>query len=272
MNPRKNSRKPIKHHFQERRHETLKIPGSVLSLLENFKKGVPKCLKADVIAMYVYGSLVMNDFVSESSDIDFLVIVKAMRSESALRLENLHATLESHPYGKRLEGDYIPLSQLSLKGGSGTCCGYYDTFKQVPGDMISPDTLMTILDSSITLYGPPPEEILPPVKEEDIKAYMAKTLPEYREEFINPKRYTPQELASEVLNMCRSYHAFLNGEIVSKSCAAAIALKELPERWHPLIEAALKVRSGSESPTHNNLLKEETGKFAEFLAELSTSH
>jgi predicted nucleotidyltransferase len=243
------------------------VPDEILSLLNSLKNGVLKCLKSRVKAIYVYGSLTMDDFVPESSDIDFMVIVTELPGDAAC-LRKLHERLASTTYGSILDGDYVPLSHLSPKGGLRSHYGYSGTFTcHVPGDMISPDTLRAITQKSIVLYGPPPKDIIPGVEERDLKEYMVDILYEYREEFRNSDE-PPSVLASEVLNMLRSYYAVVTGQVISKSEAASAALASLPDEWHPVIKAAVQMRHGKESEDTTSVLKENTGGLAEFLAEL----
>lgn len=246
------------------------FPDGIGTLLMDLKEGVLECLKSSVIAIYVYGSVVMGDFVPQTSDIDFLVIVHALSAEEARCLETLHEWLAAiHEHGKRLEGDYLPLSQLTPRGGSGTCVGYYKAFDyRVSADVIALDTLAAISDKNYLLYGPHPAEVIPRVKEEDLKEYMVSLLSEYKEEFKGECHEDPGELALNVLNMSRAWYGALHGKIVSKSEAAFIAVELLPERWHPLIQAALEVRCGIVSSENEHILRKEIGDYAEFLANM----
>ena len=70
--------------------------------------------------------------------------------------------------------------------------------------------------------------------------------------------YAEELKASNVLNICRSWHAALCGHIVSNSEAAAIALRLLPKDWNLLTHSAVEVRSGLESPENAAVLKEKT--------------
>lgn len=240
-------------------------------LLQSLKEGILKCLKSGVVAIYVYGSLVMDDFVPHTSDIDFIVIVDTLTREEGRCLEKLHERLaRTHVYGGILEGDYIPLSHLSPGGGIKTHYGYEKIFDyEVPGDMISPDTLVTIIEKSITVYGPPPADIIPPVTREDLNQYMVNLLQEYADEYEEgrERNLDPRGIASDVLNMYRSLHAHIAGTIISKSEAASTALEELPQEWSLLIQAAASVRSGQESSEDVKVLRRGVKNFARFVAE-----
>lgn len=96
---------------------------------------------------------------------------------------------------------------------------------------------------------------------------MADLLQEYAEE-LKEADLPPLKCASNVLNICRSWHAALSGNILSKSEAAAVALRLLPKDWNFLIQSAVEVRSGLESPENAAILKEKTKYFAELLAEV----
>lgn len=243
------------------------VPDEILHFLEKFRDGILECLGSTVIALYVYGSVVMGDFIPETSDIDFMVIVETLSQERGHCLEELHRTLvRTHKYGRILEGDYIPLSHITPQGGLKTHYGYEKGFcYTMPGDVISPDTLVTIRENSITLYGPPPDSIIPRVPDEVLKEYMVDLLKEYTEELKECDRDL-LELASDVLNMLRSWHAALTGQIVSKSKAASVALTVLPPCWHPLVQSALTVRSGGLLEDENGtILKKDAQSLAEFL-------
>ena len=239
-------------------------------LLQIFKKGILKCLKS-VVAIYVYGSYVMDDFVPHTSDIDFIVIVDTMTRQEGYCLKKLHERLaRTHVYGRILEGDYIPLSHLSSLGGIKTHYGYEKTFEyEVPGDVISPDTLVTIVEKSITVYGPSPADIIPPVTRKDLKKYMVNLLQEYQDEYEEgrERNLDLREIASDVLNMYRSLHAHKTGKIISKSEAGSLALKELPQKWSLLVQAAVSVRVGQESSEDIEVLRGGVKDFAKFLAE-----
>jgi len=56
----------------------MQLPGDILLFLEHLKSGILKCLNSKVMAIYVYGSLVMGDFVPQTSHIDFIVIVRTI--------------------------------------------------------------------------------------------------------------------------------------------------------------------------------------------------
>lgn len=45
-----------------------------------------------------------------------------------------------------------------------------------------------------------------------------------------------------VLGVLRQFYTFREGDITSKSGAGEYALKQLPERWHRLIQEALNIR------------------------------
>jgi hypothetical protein len=79
-------------------------------MLYGLQTGAREALGANVIALYLHGSLVSGDFDAEASEIDFFAVTERRLSDREFAaLEAMHASFAALPnrYGDQLEGPYI---------------------------------------------------------------------------------------------------------------------------------------------------------------------
>jgi hypothetical protein len=96
-------------------------------------------------------------------------------------------------------------------------------------------------EKGIALAGPPLRLLIDPVSPNELRRAQIGTL----REWWKPQLDAPDLLRSReyqaygVLTMCRALYTLRFGEIVSKTAAAAWAMKPLGPKWTLLIESAL---------------------------------
>lgn len=111
----------------------------------------------------------------------------------------------------------------------------------------------------VTLYGPEPAEIFPPVSWRDISAALDQEV-RYIEENLKYPAYC-------ILNLCRLVYSFQERNVVvSKRFSGKWACRLFPQ-WASLIEAAMKSYEGTATPEDDRRLNAEVGHFLEFASE-----
>jgi hypothetical protein len=205
--------------------------------------GLSAILGERLLGIYLAGSLPMGDFSEVSSDLDFLVVTAGPLSrDEADRIGALHERLREHyPLGDRLEGDYAPLGLLVPEGTIAPVPGCEaGIFLPEPEEiMLSADNIWNVREYGVTIYGWPPEQILPEVTPDQFRASVRAMLLEGPGDCP-----TAAKAASEVLDLTRSLCSLEMGQPTTKSAGAAWALAHLDERWHRAIRAALAIRRG----------------------------
>ena len=145
----------------------------VNSLLESLLSRMQQVLGADLVGLYLYGSLVTGDFDHDCSDIDLLAVTAADVDEQEFTgLQEMHAAVARvhKEWEGRIEVAY--LSATALK-----------TFRvqrsQIvvisPGEPLNikdagDDWLMNwyvVREQGVTLFGPPPEMLIDPITKEE---------------------------------------------------------------------------------------------------------
>ena len=214
--------------------------------------GVREILGSCFIGLYLYGSLSSGDFDPKRSDIDFLVVTECELPDAMLHsLAAMHARIaaSSSPWARRLEGSYIPQSALRR---------YDPHHAQHPSIGVDwsfginghgSDWIIQrhiIREQGAVLAGPPPQALIDPVSQDDLRRAIQETLQGWwADQLRNPVHLQTREYqAYAVLTMCRALYTLEEGAIVSKPVAARWAQQTLGNRWAGLIERALVWHEG----------------------------
>ncbi len=231
------------------------LPAAVSHLMKDLTSGLIKILDGRLLGVYLGGSSAAGEYCEAVSDLDFLVVTDGSLSlEDALAVELLHkALLSSHPVAARLEGDYAPRRLLIPEGTSEPVpgCDKGIFFPRVGEVMLSAPNIADLRKHGLCLYGPPPDQILPPVTPEQMRAAVREILTNG----VGPCT-SAAELSAETLNLIRSLYTFRTGEPITKQSAGEWALSTLDTRWHPAIGAAVRIRCGAGTPADEALLRE----------------
>jgi predicted nucleotidyltransferase len=210
---------------------------------------VRQVLQDRFVGMYLYGSLSLGDFDPESSDIDFLVVTASEIPAGELDdLAAMHAELKAggEPFADRLEGSYIPRADLRR---------YDPRHSDHPSIGVDWDfgigkhgwnwvlERATVRDSGIVLAGPPPEDLIDPVRPAELKNAVRRLLQDFWEPLGEPEWL---ELAAyqafAILTMCRALYTLSTGELATKPQAAHWAAAALGDPWAADIQWALAHR------------------------------
>jgi len=216
----------------------------ILSLLSS---AVTEVLKDQLVGMYLHGSLANGGF-DEHSDIDVSFLTKeALSDQSVEALQVKHTALSkiNSPLATQMEVAYIP--EIAFD--------HFDPSIRYPhldrGDgevlhKISPESDWSILchilrEKGIIIFGPDPKSFIAIVSPDQLKHAVTEGMPIWFSPIIaNPDEINKRGYQSFfVLSMCRMLYTLTHGEILSKPSAAEWGLKNLDQRWYPLIERAL---------------------------------
>ena len=95
-----------------------------------------------------------------------------------------------------------------------------------------------------SLHGPPPDGMVPAPTSAEIAVDLREEL-EHLERHVAAGDTDPYEATYAVLNGSRILHSLETQDVaISKREAGAWALEHLPDRWHPLLQAAIRNYDG----------------------------
>ncbi len=208
-------------------------------------QGIERILGANLVGLYLTGSLSYGDCEEGRSDIDLAVILQEQGSPEDTALERqLHLDVERHyeKWARRIECSYIPLNMLQdilppksprPYAGGGT---FYPEAPYGNEWLINQYFLHK---DSIALMGPDFKTLIKPVHIADVQEACIRDLHEEWEPKITDPAYLQDshQQSYVVLNLCRILHTVMCNDAVSKRVAASWVEREYPQ-WRDLIEAA----------------------------------
>ena len=243
------------------------LPPEVAALLDTLLASMREALGANLVGVYLRGSLALGDFDPATSDVDFFSITaRPLTTEEFAALASLHVALSASPnsYGDQLEGPYLDRA----------AAWRYQPEQRIPAisrngalEWSEPGANWVIerwvvRERGVTLLGPDPRELIAPVSTGELRAAVRARLPDWAE-FArlpdDPDWHTHRgQKAYCVETMCRALHTLATGEAQTKPQAVAWALATLSEPWRTTVERSQTWRS---DPTPDDSLNPEVTRF-----------
>lgn len=224
-----------------------KIPVSVQSVLNEYMTLLNERLPNTLVGLYLHGSIALNAFVENSSDIDFLTIINHRLSTSeATILYEIHQSIASSSKIE-MDGHYLLQEEIASQAEG----LYYNGGQLQEGAVINPVTWWILKNNGIPVLG---EELNIAVDIMDLLSYVFENMNTYWADRIKieidqllilPKEVLDEEIEWSVLGILRPYYTLREHDIVSKLGAGEYALEHVPEEWHNIINEAIQIRIGS---------------------------
>ncbi|WP_180953682.1 nucleotidyltransferase domain-containing protein [Bacillus sp. T33-2] len=231
------------------------VPTIIDEFVDNYVRQLTHALSDKVICgVYIYGSIALDAFNLDKSDIDFVVLLnRELNKKEVNTLKDLHSHLNKKELGRKLDGMYLQLSSLGKnnrdlppypycsKGVIKT--GYWD---------VNSITWWVLKHHGITLYGP------------DISSYDFEVgwdnIVESIKYNINHYWYKKSKnkflflfddmLDFSITTVSRIVCALEEKKIFSKEEAISKLLKRFPERRRLILQEAIRIRQNPNSPSH----------------------
>jgi hypothetical protein len=235
------------------------IPVAIQPLIDGYL-GALEPLREHFYGIYIYGSIALNAFEEQESDIDIIALTQGEWSPLELKqLEAVHISLmNAYPLGKRLEVFYIPVRYLGVMHPdreSGVVAPYpvmHDgTFSLTNDGSLNAVTWWIIKHNGLCLLGPERAELPLEVTWDNVLSTMRFNLDVYFANRVKrPYLYLHAGMVEfAVSNLCRILTTIEEGEIISKSESLVRWRDRLPERWQRLLDEAWRLRHHLDQPS-----------------------
>ncbi len=251
---------------------TDKLPKEVISVLQKHWQVLLDSLGENLTGVYVHGSAAMGGFDPKQSDIDYLVTIStSLTPEERQKLSKSFLEI----YGKDAPAKGVEMS-IVIEKFTGSDFRYPTPYEfhmgneeQIKFHGLPHKNEMTDTDLAahftitktrgVCVFGKLIDDVFVNVPR---KYYLNSIAKDSEESFDNIQKKTGASKCVvpnyAILNFCRVL-AFVDNElIVSKTEGAMWALENLPEKYHPIISAALQEyqNAGSSENVDPELLKE----------------
>ena len=249
----------------------LLIPKSLDSAINDIKNGFLDILKDNLVGVYLHGSVAMNCFNMNSSDIDFLVVVQKPISITTKKkiIKLLLDLSDKYKISKGFEMSIV-LERYTrnfvyptpfLLHYSKDCeqkyrnneIDYKNTEHQDP-DLAAHFTV--VKSRGICIYGKQIDQVFGDVPREDYINSLIYDVADAQESISdNPVYY--------ILNLCRIVQFLETNKVTSKLEGGKWGLKNLPKDFHKIVKEATKIYKGEKKK--HDFKKEELKNFASYM-------
>ncbi|MFC7686821.1 aminoglycoside adenylyltransferase domain-containing protein [Ureibacillus sp. GCM10028918] len=213
--------------------------------------------------IYIHGSIALNAYVEDSSDIDFITVTyRPLGEKDSNVLSYIHSTIANKYKQPEMDGVYIQLRDMgklysdtndynhSYLFYNNENLGYGDYFN------FNPVTWWVLKNKGINILGPAPKDIELDIEPEELLSYVLKNMNTYWarrlkaaeesiHEIINlPKNKIDFEVEWTVLGLLRQFFTLKEYDIVSKLDAGEYGLTQISSEWHNIIQEAINIRKG----------------------------
>lgn len=224
-------------------------------LIDDFTEGLVSALATDLIGIYLYGALTFADSASTAADVDYHVLLRRpLGNAQRQKINQLQQRLaQEYPLGRELDGYYLLVDDTRSTAP--------------PTDQLDPrqrdnswalHRAHILAGHVITLAGPDPSTMYQPPTWAELDAALQGELSYVRD-------HLEQHPAYGALNLCRLIYSYRHREVVvSKRGTGGWALQELPQGWHRLIDAALRVYALEATPADRRILQSQLDAFLGF--------
>ncbi|MBB5785244.1 nucleotidyltransferase domain-containing protein [Nonomuraea jabiensis] len=199
-----------------------------------------------VEGLYLEGSAALGDYRPGASDVDFVAVTAAEAPFEVV--ERIHARLGAYPF----EGYYLTWDDLSKDPAELGTRPRAHAGKINPRGGLNPVTWHTLAQNGLTCRGPKPDELDIWHDPAALAAWTDGNLDRYWRRLVARASHlaSPWGLAClggyntvwVVTGVARLHYTLATGEITSKSGAGQYALATFPERWHRVVNEALRLR------------------------------
>jgi hypothetical protein len=212
------------------------LPARAKDLVDRYTQRMDRAGPGLLQGLYLVGSLALDDFHDEVSDVDFIAVTDAPDPEL---LRQVHQGLD------RFDGLYVTFDDLRTNPAK-LPDGHYqlDGELRLGNEGRSPVEWITLANHGVAIRGPRPAELRVHADPDELREWVRGNANTYWRQHLDD----PADLAYAVgiawvvLGISRLHYSMVTGDITSKSGAGRHAIQAFPEH-RAIIEEALRHRT-----------------------------
>jgi hypothetical protein len=222
-----------------------RIPDAVSPVLAKLAHGLPNLLGANLVGLYLYGSVLDSEFDPAGSDVDCIAVTQRALDEATFRQLDRWLTdaAPEDPWFKRLQILFVVKQNLLIEDRL-ACLYQFGVLKRSGSDG-NPIIWMDFFQRGRTLLGPHPESFVPEITAEILYRALVREVGYLREELVAKRdsewRDIPSYRGYAILTLCRILYSLRTGEVAPKREAALWAMDHTSTEWHDLIQHGVAV-------------------------------
>lgn len=232
------------------------LPDVVDELIGAFLTQMDEAVPGFVQGFYLLGSVALDDFHEESSDIDFIAVTASPPDQDTLLMvKRVHERLRRRTRHPTLDGSYVTWADLASGTGLVRPFGisHEGRFRGAPADTTeSPVTWHSLHQGGLAVRGPRPDRLQLPLDGAQLVHHLRENLTGYWARWLRrsaslttPRGWfaaTPWATEWVVTGVSRIHCTLATGRIISKLEATRYAASTFDRRWHHVIREAERIR------------------------------
>ena len=156
------------------------LPVVVQTVLNDYIALFHKRLPNTLEGLYIQGSIALNAYVNDSSDIDFIAITNRRLSEEEVEvLAEIHRTIASNYQKPEMDGVYIMWEDIGKLEADDNSYPYYNGGKLSYGAHFNAITWWILKTNGISILGPEPTALRFEVDPQHLVSYVAENMNTY---------------------------------------------------------------------------------------------
>jgi hypothetical protein len=207
--------------------------------------------------LYVVGSVALDDFVPDQSDIDFIAVTADRLDEGTLdSLAKVHQELGDRFPRPWFSGVYVTWADLAAdpRGLDAVPVHHEGRFSPAGGFEANPVQWLTLRTHPVAIRGDEAPDVW--TDPDGVREWVLGNVNTYWRAWIARQRtlvgrgtmLLPEwAIGWGVLGISRMHYTLTTGEVTSKTGAGEHALATFDDRWAPIVSEALRLRRGEGS-------------------------
>ena len=233
-----------------------KIPIPIQNILRHYIAVLHERIPNTLEGLYIHGSIALDAYIHESSDIDFLAIINRQLTEAEVKtLSKLHQELAAKYKKTGMDGCYLlweDMGKVDLHRRLYTNDGKVEWSEQVT----NPITWWILKNKGITIIGQEIPSFDFEIDDRILLDYCLSNMNTYwlnrmkknekykKFAFLLPNKIIDWEIQWSVSGMLRQFYTINEHKVISKVGACEYAINHMPQKWHGLINEAISIRKG----------------------------
>lgn len=233
------------------------LPVNVKNILDEYIALLHARLPNTLEGFYLQGSIALDAYVEDSSDIDFIAIINRRLSEGEAEiLAEIHRAIASTYSKPEMDGVYMTWADIGKLEADDNNYPYYNGGQLSYGAYFNAITWWILKKHGISIVGPQltalhfeisPQHLVEYVVG-NMNTYWAGRIEKIEHAMENMIQFTTEEIDIEiewsVLGLLRQFYTLKEHGIISKLRAGEYALLHMSEEWHSVIQEAIDIRKG----------------------------
>jgi hypothetical protein len=263
----------------------MRIPTIVNTIFEEYINLFNEYLPGTMEGLYIHGSIALNAYVEDSSDIDFITLTnRRLTEEDSEALSYIHNTIVNKYKKPEMDGVYALREDMGkLYNGNNTSYKYpyFNNGELLFGDYFNfnPITWWVLMKKGINLLGTDLTNFQFEIQPQDLSTYVLDNMNTYWTNRVQMAEVSIDHLAMlpadkidfeiewTVLGLLRQFYTIKEYDIVSKLDAGDYGLTQIPVEWHDIIKEAMNIRKGIKAKNFSTEMErlDCTLRFSKFL-------